>query len=96
MMTLARMVGIRVPAFGLVDVDAVRNLPAGVASRGDKAFIIDRFDRSDEGSRVHTEDFAQVFDVDADKNTSARVFDTLLRSLQPSRAMRTLRSSSGA
>ncbi len=67
MMTLARKVGIRVPAFGLVDVDAVGNLPAGIANRGDTAFIIDRFDRSDDGSRVHTEDFAQVFDVYAEK-----------------------------
>ena len=67
MMTLARMVGIRIPAFGLSDVDAIGNLPAGIANRGDKAFIIDRFDRSDDGSRVHTEDFAQIFDVYAEK-----------------------------
>ena len=41
--------------------------PAGIANLGDKAFIIDRFDRSDDGSRIHTEDFALVFDVYAKK-----------------------------
>lgn len=30
---------------------------------GGKAFIIERFDRTDDGQRIHTEDFAQVFGV---------------------------------
>ena len=34
--------------------------------RRNKAFIIERFDRREDGSRVHIEDFAQVFDVYAE------------------------------
>ena len=61
MMTLARLVGITVPPIGLVDVAAIKNLPSGVEDLGDKAFVIERFDRRADGSLVHMEDFAQVF-----------------------------------
>jgi serine/threonine-protein kinase HipA len=63
MMTLARMIGINVPAIDLVDVKAIGNLPSGVDRLGDKAFVIERFDRRDDGSPVHIEDFAQVYGV---------------------------------
>ena len=63
MMMLARMIGINVPAIDLVDVKAIGNLPSGVDRLGDKAFIIERFDRRDDGSSVHIEDFAQVYGV---------------------------------
>ncbi|WP_341487902.1 type II toxin-antitoxin system HipA family toxin [Pararhizobium sp. A13] len=62
MMTLARMVGINVPAIDLVDVHSIGNLPDGVEQLGQNAFVIERFDRNGEGV-VHIEDFAQVFDV---------------------------------
>ncbi|WP_068305221.1 type II toxin-antitoxin system HipA family toxin [Pararhodobacter sp. CCB-MM2] len=66
MMTLARTVGIDVPAIDLVDVGAIGNLPAGIDRLGDKAFIVERFDRRDDGTSVHIEDFAQVYGVYAD------------------------------
>ncbi|WP_353172784.1 hypothetical protein, partial [Paracandidimonas soli] len=30
---------------------------------GGKAFVIERFDRTDDGRKIHIEDFAQVFGV---------------------------------
>lgn len=63
MMTLARMVGIDVPAIDLVDVSSIENLPEGIGHLGIKAFIIKRFDRTDDGRKIHIEDFAQVFGV---------------------------------
>ncbi|MCQ9618004.1 HipA domain-containing protein [Paenalcaligenes niemegkensis] len=63
MMALAKMVGIDVPAIDIVDVDTINNLPEGISHLGSKAFIIERFDRTDEGHSIHTEDFAQVFGV---------------------------------
>lgn len=63
MMTLAKMVGINVPAIDLVEVNSISNLPEGIEQLGQKAFIIERFDRNADGSIVHIEDFAQVFDV---------------------------------
>ena len=63
MMSLAKMVGIDVPAIDLVDVSSIGNLPKGINHLGDKVFIIERFDRTDDGQSVHIEDFAQVFGV---------------------------------
>lgn len=63
MMTLAKMVGIDVPAIDLVDVSSINNLPEGIDHLGSKAFIIERFDRMDDRHNVHIEDFAQVFSV---------------------------------
>ncbi len=63
MMSLAKMVGIDVPAIDLVDVSSIGNLPEGINHLGSKAFIIERFDRTDDGQRIHIEDFAQVFGV---------------------------------
>ncbi|MGB7934090.1 MAG: HipA domain-containing protein [Gammaproteobacteria bacterium] len=63
MMTLARLIGMDVPALHLVDVDAIRNLPEGIGVLEGRALAIQRFDRLDDGSAVHIEDFAQVFGV---------------------------------
>ncbi|NDW01088.1 type II toxin-antitoxin system HipA family toxin [Yangia sp. PrR002] len=66
MMSLARMVGINVPAIDLVDIGGIKNLPDGIDRLGDKAFIIERFDRREDGTSVHIEDFAQVYGVYAE------------------------------
>jgi serine/threonine-protein kinase HipA len=63
MMSLARLVGINVPAIGLIDVRSIGNLPEGIEKIGQQAFVIERFDRNDDGSVTHIEDFAQVFNV---------------------------------
>ncbi len=67
MMTLARLIGIDVPALELVDVDAIGNLPEGIGKLEGKALAIQRFDRLADGVPVHIEDFAQVFGVYPDK-----------------------------
>ena len=72
MMSLASMVGINVPAIGLVDIRSIGNLPNGIEKLGQQAFVIERFDRNDDGSVTHLEDFAQVFNVyPADKYKKA-------------------------
>ena len=63
MMTLARMIGMDVPAVRLVDVDAIGNLPEGMGAMKGRALAVERFDRLPDGTRVHIEDFAQVFGV---------------------------------
>ena len=61
MMTLARLVGIDVPAVKLVDVSEIGNLPRGIETLKGQALVVERFDRLSDGTRVHIEDFAQVF-----------------------------------
>lgn len=61
MMRLASLIGMNVPAIDLVSIDAIKNLPEGIDKIGKHAFVIQRFDRLSDGSRVHIEDFAQVY-----------------------------------
>ena len=63
MMTLARLIGMDVPALHLIEVDAIRNLPEGIGALEGQALAIQRFDRLEDGTAVHIEDFAQVFGV---------------------------------
>ncbi|HED19317.1 MAG TPA: type II toxin-antitoxin system HipA family toxin [Gammaproteobacteria bacterium] len=63
MMTLARMIGIDVPDVELVDVEAISELPEGIGRLKGSALAIKRFDRTDDGGKIHMEDFAQVFNV---------------------------------
>lgn len=63
MMTLARLIGMDVPEFELIDVDAIGNLPDGMGNLKGQAFAARRFDRPTGGGAIHMEDFAQIFRV---------------------------------
>ncbi len=63
MMTLARQIGMDVPATELVDINKISNLPGGMPKLAGQAFAIERFDRLADGTAVHAEDFAQVFNL---------------------------------
>lgn len=61
MLELARSIGIAVPRTRLTPVAEIQGLPfTGGAIRGN-ALAVERFDRSPDGTRIHMEDFAQVF-----------------------------------
>ena len=62
MMTLAKEIGMDVPAIDLIDIDAIAGMPEGIGELKGQALTVSRFDRTAEGP-VHTEDFAQVFGV---------------------------------
>ena len=75
MMRLADLIGMNVPAIDLVDIGAIGNIPKGIDRIGGKAFVIRRFDRLEDGTSVHIEDFAQIYGVYAEdkyKNASMR------------------------
>lgn len=61
MMSLARSVGIETPEFRLVDLEDIAGLPEGLGQLRGAAYAIKRFDRTDDGGKIHMEDFAQVF-----------------------------------
>lgn len=63
MMTLARRVGLDVPETRLVPVGTIDGLPNGVVRADAQAYMVRRFDRGPDGTRLHIEDFAQVFGV---------------------------------
>jgi serine/threonine-protein kinase HipA len=61
MLELARRAGIEVPENKLVDVGSIKGLPEQAHTVESKALAVKRFDRLPDGTRVHMEDFAQVF-----------------------------------
>lgn len=61
MLELARRVGIRVPQNRLVEIDSITRLPEESRALGKVALAVERFDRRADRTRVHMEDFAQVF-----------------------------------
>lgn len=63
MMTLARLIGMDIPAIELVNTGEIKNLPAGIETLGGQALAIERFDRLQDGGKVQIEDFAQIFNI---------------------------------
>lgn len=61
MLELARRVGIRVPQNRLVEIDTITRLPEESRALGKVALAVERFDRGADRTRVHMEDFAQLF-----------------------------------
>jgi len=61
MLHLAGEAGILVPETNLVPLDKVKNLPDLGIFSGRNALAVKRFDRKENGSRIHIEDFAQVY-----------------------------------
>lgn len=63
MMSIAQRMGMDVPPHRLVDPRGIEGLPGDIDGLNAHAFAIERFDRPADGSRLHIEDFAQVFGV---------------------------------
>jgi serine/threonine-protein kinase HipA len=64
MMTLASKLRMNVPRVKLVDIREIENFPSGLGQlREYEAVAVERFDRLPDGTHVHMEDFAQVFDL---------------------------------
>jgi serine/threonine-protein kinase HipA len=63
MMHMAAEIGIPVPKTQLVPLSDIAGLPNFGKLRGSQALAVKRFDRIDDGKRIHIEDFAQVYSV---------------------------------
>jgi serine/threonine-protein kinase HipA len=61
MMEFARRMGMDVPEVKLINMDEIGGMPEGIGDMKGDAFAIKRFDRLDGDSKIHIEDFAQVF-----------------------------------
>lgn len=63
MLAWAREIGICVPDFNLVQVSDIQGLPDELRFDETLALAIRRFDRDEQGARIHQEDLAQVLNV---------------------------------
>jgi serine/threonine-protein kinase HipA len=77
MMALARRVGIDVPETALVPLKEIAGLPKNIAQTGTHAYAIKRFDRKEDGRRIHMEDFAQIFGVYPEKKYATASYSNI-------------------
>lgn len=61
MMTLAKNAGIAVPEFKLIPTQLINGLPKEFQEIEGDSLAVKRFDRGENGERIHMEDFAQIF-----------------------------------
>lgn len=62
-MHLAGIIGIPVPEIKLVSLADIGGLPEMGVLIGSQALAVKRFDRANDGKRIHIEDFAQVYSI---------------------------------
>jgi serine/threonine-protein kinase HipA len=65
-MTWAKLSGVDIPPIRLSQASDIENLPEGIPVGDGTLYLIERFDRQPDGTRVHIEDFGQVLDRSAD------------------------------
>ena len=61
MMTFAREIGIQVPEIGLIPLDQIPGVPVPWQQLKGNSYYIRRFDRGSDGTRIHIEDFNQLY-----------------------------------
>jgi serine/threonine-protein kinase HipA len=61
MLRYAQIVGIEIPEIRLVDVNSIQGLPGEAVLLAGPAMIARRFDRGADGTRIHVEDFNQIY-----------------------------------
>jgi len=77
MLSWARHAGITVPEFELVRIGDIDRLPVGGYDPDRSALAIRRFDRLDDGTRVHIEDAAQALGLRASEKYGRTNFETI-------------------
>lgn len=63
MLKLAERAGITVPEFKLISTAAVSGLPSDINEKFGDSLAVKRFDRGVNDTRIHMEDFAQIFGI---------------------------------
>lgn len=78
-MRWAARAGLEVPACELVRSSALEGLDPRLAALGERVFAIERYDRGEDGARVHQEDFAQVNGLHPDAKYDHATYEGLAR-----------------
>jgi serine/threonine-protein kinase HipA len=77
-MQLARLIGVDTAPSRLVSRDTVEGVPEALLEHGATVLVVDRFDRTAEGGRVHIEDAAQVLGAIGDRKYTMATTETVL------------------
>jgi len=79
-MKLAQSAGIDIPEIRLVELKNIKGIPDMKMPDEQYAYAIKRFDR-DQNKRIHTEDFAQVYDFYPAEKYGGTNYDTMARTI---------------
>lgn len=80
-MSLARAIGVRAASCRLAPAEAVEGVPAEFL-QGANALVVERFDRTPQGGRVHMEDAAQVLGAWGDQKYTRANTETVLNMIR--------------
>ncbi len=77
-MHLARLIGVKTADCRLVPSSAVVAIPAALLAHGENILVVDRFDRTIEGERIHIEDAGQVIGAVGDRKYTMATTETVI------------------
>jgi serine/threonine-protein kinase HipA len=77
-MELARLLGVNTARCRLVPRERVEGIPEKILAHGATVLVVDRFDRTAEGGRVHIEDAAQILGAVGDRKYTMATTETIM------------------
>lgn len=77
-MQLARSIGVSTAECRLVSRNDVRGLPEEILAHGRNVLVVDRFDRTATGERIHIEDAGQIVGAVGDRKYTMATTETIL------------------
>ncbi|MBB3399335.1 type II toxin-antitoxin system HipA family toxin [Rhizobium sp. BK060] len=77
-MRLAGLIGVRTAKCRLVSRDAITGVPAEFLTRGENVLVVDRFDRTADGHRIHIEDAGQIIGAIGDRKYTMATTETII------------------
>lgn len=81
-MELARMIGVDTAPCRLVPREAVSGVPDELLAHGPDVLVVDRFDRTAEGERIHMEDAAQIVGATGDRKYTMATSETVVNMIR--------------
>jgi serine/threonine-protein kinase HipA len=81
-MQVASLSGVNTAVCNLIPVDHIDNLPGEFLEHGKSALVVERFDRSEPGKRIHIEDFAQIFGAVGDRKYTMANYESILKAIK--------------
>ncbi|MFS8049485.1 type II toxin-antitoxin system HipA family toxin [Rhizobium sp. BR 314] len=77
-MRMAAMIGVRTARCRLVSRDAVSDVPSELLAHGENVLVVDRFDRTEDGGRIHIEDAGQVIGAIGERKYTMATTETVI------------------
>ena len=81
-MELARMIGVDAARCRLVSRDAIHGVPEQLLAHGERVLVVDRFDRTADGDRIHMEDAAQIVGATGDRKYTMATSETIVNMIR--------------